>query len=95
MTKHERKLKLFNGRIMLKSGKQGHGYVAAYSAADAVRVLNETIGGRGNVTEIQKYWNHNCWGNSMDGIKPERGLWVSEDRFGASPKRIKPKYSTP
>ena len=76
---------------MLSQGKQGHGYIAAYSVADAIRVLDEYVGGRGNSTEIRKYWAHDCWGNPMDGITPERGLWVSEDRWGVKPTRICPK----
>ena len=82
-----RKLLLFNGRIMLPKGIQGHGYIAAYSVADAARVLDEVVGGRGSLTEIKVYWSHGCWGNAMDGITPERGLWVHDEKSNSKPSR--------
>lgn len=84
-------LKLYNGRLTLKQ-VSGHGYIAANSAADAIRILDQVVGGRGNRTEITKYWSHGAWGNSMKGITPERGLWFVENDLryqpGVKPRRI-------
>jgi hypothetical protein len=54
--------------------------VAAYSRADAIRVIVEYLGykPRGMNAELRDYWSE-CWGHNMEGIKPERGLWVSRD----------------
>jgi len=84
-----KKLKLYNGRLFLRE-KQGHGYIAAYSDEDAIRLLDLVVGGRGNRTEIKKYWSKDAWGNQMDGITPSRGVWwVSNDeRWGATPSKI-------
>lgn len=71
-----KKLKLFNGRIY----NHEHGFIAAYSVADAVRVAAEEYP-RACITtsEINVYWSK-CWGNSMIGITPERGLWIEEKK---------------
>jgi hypothetical protein len=72
----EKKLKLWNGRM---SPPYEHGYVAAYSRADAIRVFTEATGysSRGMDSELKVYWHQGSWGTSMTGIKPERGLWAS------------------
>jgi hypothetical protein len=71
-------LKLFNGRWHSGTHGAGHAYVAAYSKDDAVRVITEALGyePRGMMSELNTYWSHDCWGNTMDGITPERGLWI-------------------
>lgn len=53
------------------------GYVAAYSRADARRVIEEYTGRNPGDTELRDYWQEGSWGNKMSGITPERGLWVS------------------
>jgi hypothetical protein len=60
-------LKIFNGR--------GHGiyekhrlYVAAYSVAECVRIINESCESHINANEINIYYSKGCWGNPMDGI---------------------------
>lgn len=85
-------LKLYNGRLTYKRVR-GHGYIAAYSDADAIRILDQVVGGRGNRKEITVYWSKGAWGNQMDGVTPERGLWFidSENRYAENapkPKRI-------
>ncbi|HEX5704894.1 MAG TPA: hypothetical protein VFX97_16975 [Pyrinomonadaceae bacterium] len=67
-----RELKLFNGRLL----DFQHGYIAAYSRADAVRLYDEFIGGRGTLPEIRDYWNKGSWGNSMIGVTPRRGMFA-------------------
>jgi hypothetical protein len=70
-------LRLFNGRWM----PNGHAYVAAYSVADACRVIREcSNNGYGVETELRVYWSHDAWGTAMNGITPERGLWVQFER---------------
>lgn len=75
-------LKLWNGRL----SPYEHGYVAAYSRADAVRVLEQHAGGSGYANELRVYWHAGAWGNSMLGVTPERGLWA--ERKGYYPRQI-------
>lgn len=63
-----------------------HAYVAAYSRADARRVIAEYTGREPHDAEIRDYWSEGAWGNDMKGITPERGLWVAIGR--ASPVRV-------
>ena len=51
-------------------------YIAAYSRADARRIIKEYSGYDLPDHEIKNYWNPNCWGNDMNGVTPERGLWL-------------------
>lgn len=93
--KKAKELKIWNGRGWGTRGTSSyvaHCYVAAYSRADAVRLINE-VDRRAMMTdrEIKAYFAE-CWGSSMDGITPERGVWVQ--RTGHSqekPERIFPK----
>jgi len=68
-----------------------HGYIAAYSRADAVRMIQDYLGrpGIGLDAELKTYWSMGCWGNSMDGVTPERGIWLSIGRNG-KPFRVYP-----
>lgn len=61
------------------NGFKGHLWVAAYSKADAVRLLQE--GGYETMTirEFNIYWSKGCWGTPMDGIAIERGVWFQPD----------------
>lgn len=88
-----RTLKLWNGRpyAVLESDdwKDAHLFVAAYSAADARRVCVEAGQRDPGATELSKYWSAGCWGNSMAGVEPERGLWVVRGIRGV-PERLRP-----
>ncbi len=53
-----------------------HAYVAAYSRADARRVIEEYTGIDPKETELRDYFSEGCWGNAMVNITPERGLWI-------------------
>lgn len=66
---------------------QIHAYVCANSRADALRLIAEYADlPRGAAHAIQKYWHMGSWGNSMNGITPERGLWL---QFGSrTPVRV-------
>lgn len=59
-------------------------YVAAYSRADARRVIAEYLGRDIGDAEIRDYW-HPCWGNDMRDVVPERGLWLD---VGKGPVRV-------
>jgi hypothetical protein len=83
-----RKLKVWNGRFIARprdgkdeelfnAHREVHANVCAYSRADVVRVIEEYLGYKpyGGDNEIKVYWS-DCWGNSMKGIEPERGMWL-------------------
>jgi hypothetical protein len=90
-------LKLFNGRCYgvlpssqwKRNGHTGHIFVAAYNVEDARRLCRELGLNDPGRTEVVKYWNKDCWGNSMEGVTPERGVWLQYDHK-IKPKRIKP-----
>lgn len=69
-----KQLRLWNGRWSVGL----HCYVAAYSVADALRLVEQCLGylPRGMRGEIENYWSPGLWGRTMDGITPERGIWV-------------------
>lgn len=63
-----------------------HAYVCAHSRADARRVIQEYCGNLPSDSEIEIYWSAGCWGNSMNGITPKRGLWLE---FGRNTRPVK------
>ena len=91
-----KELKIWNGRGWnMRRPVDGKGvehvYVAAYSRADAVRLINQAAGYSAvNDAEIKNYFSDGCWGNPMDGITPERGVWVTrrESRRREKPERL-------
>lgn len=92
-----KELKLWNGRASwmrkpedplwngVRVNSCTHAYVAAYSRADARRVIQEYTGSMASDNEIKEYWNEGCWGNDMKGIDPVRGMWLS---FGGAPVKV-------
>ena len=87
-----RTLKLFNGRAYcamksapewegVRGNAEQHAYIAAYSREDARRVVEEYCGRKPSVSELRDYFSP-CWGNAMEGIAPERGLWLFLDGNG-------------
>jgi hypothetical protein len=99
--KKTRPLKLFNGRAIgvykhndpkwreagPRAAHHAHAYIAAHSMADAVRLVSE-YGARLSLSELQVYWNKGCWGDTMEGIIPERGIWIAIDRHGSPVIRL-------
>ena len=88
-----KKLRLFNGRF--KNHK--HIYIAAYSLADAARILAEAYNKEQGSSytdssmtyEILTYFSKDCWGTRMLGIEPKRGAWIqSEYDYNDPPQRI-------
>ena len=98
-----KELKLFNGGDWESQG--GHLYVAAFSVIDAARLvvraeikikglnidpLDKLLVGR-VARDIKVYFAKNCWGNPMDGITPERGVWWAKaipGGWAGKPERI-------
>lgn len=80
-----KKIKIFNGRW----GIHGHAYVGAYTQNHAVELLNKVHDGQGLMTlsELNNYWSKGCWGNSMDGIEPQVGVWV-QDKWDDKVRRV-------
>lgn len=90
-----RKIKLFNGGDWDHKG--GHLYVGAWSIKDAVDLINQACrkiknyDGSFTAHEIQVYWSKGCWGTSMTGVVPERGVWWAREIGGGhagKPERI-------
>lgn len=94
-----KKLKLFNGRDWECRG--GHLYVAAYSVKDAAELSSAAyrkINGLEDrtdiaattISEVNVYWSKGCWGNDMNSITPERGVWWVKKSYGATPEEKTP-----
>lgn len=85
-------LKIWNGRGHGKvNGKRllnTHFYVAAYSVADAVRLINEVTESHITAWEINHFYSKGCWGNPMDGIEPTEPCLYYSEKYGDTPKRI-------
>lgn len=71
----------------LRFNQSPHAYVAAYSRADARRVIEEYCGRLPSDNELREYWSE-CWGNAMNGIVPERGLWLQFKHSQAQVVRV-------
>ena len=77
-----KQLKIWNGRGHGKYDR-GHVYVAAYSAKQAVELINQACSSCIGVHEINVYYAKGCWGNPMDGITPtEPCVYVQEIHHG-------------
>lgn len=93
-----KKLKLFNGRGYcclnredprwkgIPTNRNIPASVAAYSREDARRVIGEYCGRMPSVSELRDYWAES-WGDMMEGITPERGLWLKFEA-GKPPVRV-------
>jgi hypothetical protein len=80
----QKQLRLWNGPFLDRK----HCYVAAYSVADANKIMMQAAGRQHGsfASYIREYFSE-CWGTPMAGIIPERGLWAksSSDRV---PQRL-------
>ena len=83
-----RKLKLYNGGFdrIGEYGHSGHFFVAAYSMSDAITMMNPFSRHSISLHYARQYWSRNAWGNDMDGITPERGLWWKRDGYSSTEK---------
>lgn len=82
----KRSLKVWTGLVRV-SGKTGQlsANVCAYSQKDAIDLINSFSPYSSTVHELRNYWS-DCWGNSMNDIVPERGLWIEYQR--GKPERV-------
>jgi len=87
---HNKYMKEKFGREENTDHTDPHLYIAAYSVSDAVRLITEFCGceGRGVKAEITNYFSPDCWGNAMEGITPERGLWIKFGHTGTPVTRL-------
>jgi hypothetical protein len=86
-------LKLWNGRgqhLWTADGWKhtGHVYIAAYNQSDAVRMMKQAGFLGFTAHELRVYFSDGCWGNAMNGITPERGIWVGDRELTGNPVRI-------
>jgi len=79
-------LKTWNGR-WYENNQFCHANVCAFSRADARRVIATYKGTYISDRELRDYWAP-CWGNSMIGIMPERGLWLETTCGISKPVRV-------
>ncbi len=73
----KRSLKVWNGLVCeVVEGKlrQCPASVCAYSQKDAITLLGQ-LKYPTTLYEFRMMWS-DCWGNSMNAIVPERGLWL-------------------
>ena len=82
-------LRFWNGRphgiLPRTQWEKSHVCIAAYSMADAGRVCVEAGLNDPGAWEIKNYFSER-WGNDMQGVTPERGVWVT--RRGQPPQRM-------
>lgn len=96
-----RQIKLWNGRAgcchkrddpawsgITQHRGQHRIVAAAYSRADLRRLIAEYCGNDPGEAELREYWNAGAWGNSMNEVTPERGLWLLRDSPDATPLRL-------
>jgi hypothetical protein len=84
-----KQLKIWNGRGHGSKYGKGHAYVAAYSKAEACRLLSTVFECFVSSTELTNFYSP-CWGISMDGIEPtEPCVYVASKAWGKEiPQRI-------
>lgn len=77
-----------------------HVYACAKSRAELLRMIAAYQGlpgperlQVGTLASIKNRWSEGNWGNAMDGVEPEPGLWV-QWRHTEAPVRVWPKAST-
>lgn len=66
----KKELKLWNGRGV--GASRGNTYIAAYSRAEAARMMESAFGGSAQswANEIRVYYSNCGWGNTMSAINP-------------------------
>lgn len=87
-----KKLKLWNGAgVICRNHKdprwkdldpfKTHASIAAHSRADLRRLIAEYCGNFPQMEYLKNYYSE-CWGDDMEGITPQRGIWIAFDRWG-------------
>jgi hypothetical protein len=96
------KLKIWNGNAQTfvpieeaaKRGLRHNSYVHVYGCAPSraalCRMVEEWSGRSRSLNGyIRDYWSEGAWGDWMEGIEPEIGLWVSYEH--GKPERVWPR----
>ncbi len=91
-----KQLKIWNGRGARIKNKEYHTlYICAYSRSDAARLIIEAQGDVFDKSqfgwwtrEIRDYFTEGCWGNTMNGIVPERGVWATKTFTDKKPVKL-------
>jgi len=82
-------LKLYNGgQIYTGDFKRCYFYVAAYSFKHCIELLNEATGTNSIPSQMNPYWNKDCWGNAMQGIEPTEPCVYYTNISEKGPKRL-------
>lgn len=83
----KKRLKIWNGR--------GHGkylnhsiYVAAYSRAEAARLVAKACDANVSANEIKNYYSPDAWGRQMDGITAVGPCVYVGKRYDEKPVKI-------
>lgn len=63
-------------------------YAAAYSRADLRRLIKEYCGNDPGDNELKTYFTEGAWGRNMEGVTPERGLWLKVGYGSEPPVRL-------
>ena len=63
-------------------------YVCATSVKQVVAMFIQAGIHGVTTSEIQVYWHKGCWGNAMDGVTPEIGIWADHGIWGEKPTRL-------
>ncbi len=74
------KFKIWNGRGFRcrKTGKEyEHLFVCATSVKHVLKLCKQVGYDSISTCEVLKYWSKDCWGNPMEGITPEIGVWAN------------------
>jgi hypothetical protein len=73
-------LKTWSGILDASARNETTHYVAAKSKKQAIALLNQAYGHDiMTLHYLNTFW-HDCWGNSMNGIEPEIGVWKTVGR---------------
>lgn len=97
----EKPLKIYNGRGF--TGRGDHLYICAKNRTHAAKLMHRAFYLIKRQTkeyiapdkldidracrEIRDYFSEGCWGNSMNGITPEIGVWYST-KWPLKPVRV-------
>jgi hypothetical protein len=83
-----RKLTIWNGR---HPSCRGSVYAAGYTKKQVMEMLElayETGRASSWNKELDVYWHKGAWGNAMEGITPEVGVWEQADRYDSPVMRV-------
>lgn len=82
-----KKIKIANGGGLFLS--KTISLYAGYTSVNQLRQMFDSIPQMHPLTQGEFYgwWSRDCWGDNMDGVEPQIGLWV-ELKWSETPLRI-------